>query len=870
MVTDTQITLVLVAFTLIQATALADQGEDPYRLNPSVRPTAQQIEMTIDPTQERYAGVTSIQFTVDSPVQSFSLHAQDMKILNVRIGGIGEDNHNVRYEQMEHALLRVSAGKTLETGEYELTIQFEDDFNTDSVSMYRVEEQGRYHVFTQMEASEAREAFPCFDEPAFKIPWTLSLTVPREMIAITNTPEFSSTSIGEMKEVKFEQSAPMSSYLVAIAVGDFDVVSIDGMSVPGRVVTTKGKLPLTDLAVESTPRLLAGLEEYFDDSYPYQKLDLIATPEFWYGAMENPGAIVYLDRAILIDKNNADAKQLSRIIATNAHELAHQWFGDVVTMDWWVDLWLNESFASWMGDKIVARSYPELDIEKSRMSAMFRTMDLDSRPSSRPIRTPRKSTDNFLNDIRPAYSKGRVVISMFEKAIGESAFRSGILEYMKRHRWGNASALDFADAIGVAANFDVPEAFASFMHQPGVPLVEIKQIDDKRISISQRRFKNAGDELPDLQWLIPISLKYSIDGQTYEDSLFLDSPSKIIALAEAGDIDWIYPNATQGGYYRWQLEPHLVNKLAENAQDILSPLERMGLVTNLSAMLQASMIDAEGYLAALQAFSKERDPFVMDVVLDQLLLVRDALVSDTQQDKFSRYVVSILAPALGSLGQYYVEGESIAATTVRPRLIRWLIRDGRHRDLTENFLQHANGYLDKNEKLHASLVPAALTAAAIRGNVQRYAEFKTRFENASTPDERTQFLVGLTDFEDPEILEDLQEYSLGNDVRPREIMTFREELTRRPATRNIVVDHALGNYARFRARLPGNGLAVVPSVAKGCSLERARRAQAFFAEPDNQVSGTTRILETTLAAVDSCSRLRSREQSSAADFFSRM
>ena len=316
---------------------------DPYRLNPAVQPLKQQLEMTIDPNQADYTGSTHFVLDVREAVESIVLHAQDITILGAKFGRKGEAKA-AQFEQHEHSLLHISTGSLIEPGEYHLRIDFEDNFNTDSVSMYRVEENDRYHVITQLEASEAREAFPCFDEPAYKFPWQVTLTVPSDMMAISNTPIESTVEHDTMKTVVFSETAPIPSYLIAIAVGEFEAVDIPGMSIPGRVVTTPGKSHLTKLAVESTPKLVAGLENYFDSTYPYQKLDLIATPEFWYGAMENPGAIVYIDRALLIDMENVDPTRYRSIIGTNSHELAHQWFGDVVTMEWWVDLWLKRVF----------------------------------------------------------------------------------------------------------------------------------------------------------------------------------------------------------------------------------------------------------------------------------------------------------------------------------------------------------------------------------------------------------------------------------------------------------------------------------------------------------------------------------------------
>ena len=859
------IATLVMACTLTTA-ASAQTTDDPYRLNSAVQPITQQLSLTLDPNQLRYTGETSIALDIREDVANVRLHAQDLTILGVQFGKAGS-LQAADFQQLEHALLEISTGATIPSGEYELVITFEDDLNTDSVSMYRVEEHGRFHIFSQLEASEAREAFPCFDEPAYKFPWQVTLTVPANMMAVTNTPVTNTTDQGDMQRIEFAETAPIPSYLIAIAVGEFETTDIPGMSIPGRVVTTLGKSHLTGLAVSSTPKLVAALEAYFDMPFPYQKLDLIATPEFWYGAMENAGAIVYIDRAILIDPDNINASRFRQIVGTNSHELAHQWFGDVVTMQWWVDLWLNESFASWMGDEIVAQVYPEFEIEKVRMLSVLKTMNSDTRPSSRPIRAARSSTDNFLNDIGPSYSKGRIVIKMFENAIGADAFRNGIIEYMQRHQWGNANAMDFADAIGIEADFDVPKAFESFIHQPGIPLVTAELADSGHVTISQQRFAFAGDELPGLQWTIPLSFKYAINDKIYTQSVVLDSRSKQVELEQSGDVQWIYPNADQGGYYRWRVSPQMLQALVANAQQLLSPVERMGLVSNLSALLNADELSADNYLVALESFSTERDPYVMSAIVDQLATIRDALVSDEHKASFASMVGRLLGPALDAYGLNVVPGESNALTTVRPQLLEWMMRDARDAELIREFSGRAELFLAGKTELDASLVPAALLAAAISGDEKTYATFKHRFENASTEEERAQFLVGLTDFEAEQVLVDLQSYSISDAARPKEVLTFRAELIKRPEPRELVFDFALSNYAAIAERLPGNGLAVLPGVARSCFAETAERASEFFNDPEHQVSGTLRILSTTNAATMACATLREREIGNADNYF---
>ena len=275
------------------------------------------------------------------------------------------------------------------------------------------------------------------------------------------------------RTVAFARTKPLPSYLLALATGPLETVPIPGMSVPGRVVTVKGASGLAGEAVRTTPPLLAALERYFGRPYPYEKLDLIAVPEFWPGAMENPGAITFRDTILLLDARGASAAQREAHVTINAHELAHMWFGDLVTMEWWDDLWLNESFASWMGDKAAEEAFPELRTAVSDVATLQGAMVTDARLSTRAIRQPVSALDNLLQAADTlAYQKGEAVLGMVEAWVGPEAFRKGVLDYLAAHEWKNASAADLWRALGKAAGKDVGGVLATFLDQPGIPLVE--------------------------------------------------------------------------------------------------------------------------------------------------------------------------------------------------------------------------------------------------------------------------------------------------------------------------------------------------------------------------------------------------------------
>ncbi len=373
---------IAVLTVLLTAVPLA-RGEI-VRLGDDVFPTFQAIELTVDPDKTDYTGSVRIDLDVRKKTNTFRFHAQEMT-LNTSVLERKGAPIQLRHTAGDNDMIIVTTASPLAPGGYALKIDFSNDFNTRGLSLYRVVVDGRGYVYTQFEAIDARGAFPCWDEPAFKIPFQVTMTVPKAHMVISNTPVESEKDLGASRKVVFARTKPLPAYLLAMAVGPFETVEIPGMSVPGRVVTVKGKSRLAAEAVRTTPPILKALEKYFG-KYPYRKLDLLAVPEFAFGAMENVGAVTYRDTILLIDPDATSDAQRAGLAGTTAHELAHMWFGNLVTLAWWDDTWLNESFATWMGTKIADEVFPEYKIEARQTRSAQRAMITDARLSTRAIR----------------------------------------------------------------------------------------------------------------------------------------------------------------------------------------------------------------------------------------------------------------------------------------------------------------------------------------------------------------------------------------------------------------------------------------------------------------------------------------------------
>ncbi len=504
----------IIAVALIAClTGCATKSIDPLRLDHSVEPMSQQIALSLDPDTDSYFGSLSTEIQVHAAIKTFRLHARHLGIISMKIKGNGMEE-SVAFSEGEKGTLTVHTASELEPGTYSLRTTFTNAYSRQGTGIYKVEYEGRNYLFTQMEPEYAREAFPCWDAPEFKIPWELQLIVPTDCVTIANMPIKSERLIGGLKEVVFEPTPPMPSYLVAVAVGAFEKVEIPGFPVPGKLIVPTGKAGLAAEAVRVSPPLIHALEDYFDIPYPYAKLDLVAVPEFNYGAMENVGLITFRDTALLRDPKALTLSQKQGLASIIAHEMAHMWFGNLVTPVWWNDLWLNESFASWMALKTVNQVFPEYEMANNDIRSRQHAMDTDARSTSQPIHRPIAASDSMTHLFDAlAYNKGMAVLDMVEDWMGKDAFRKGMTQYMNDNAWGNADVFDLAESLSTVVDSDVLAIMKSFVNQAGIPLLTVEPVGSDRIRITQQRYAQYGVQLEyPVRWTIPVVLKYS-DGQ---------------------------------------------------------------------------------------------------------------------------------------------------------------------------------------------------------------------------------------------------------------------------------------------------------------------------------------------------------------------
>jgi len=826
------------------------------RLGRDVVPTFQSISLRLDADSTSYTGATHIELKATVATQTFRFHARGVTLDKIRFTS-SKGPVQLTTTTGDKGLITATLQRKITPGAYKLDIEFHDTFNTDAVGLYRMEKDGHAYAFTQFEADYARDAFPCWDEPSIKIPYQLTISVPKDEIAIANTLPEKETVKDGWKTTVFKTTRPLPSYLLAIATGDLELVDIPGLGVPGRVVTVTGQSQLAKAAAENTAPILHALEAYFGTPYPYDKLDLIAVPEYWAGAMENAGAITFSDRILLQDPAAQNVNQMRLLVMVTAHELSHMWFGDLVTMEWWDDLWLNESFADWMGDKITHELHPEYAWNLTSLQDSQRIMFQDAQPSTRAIRQPIDSTDNLFENVGLAYNKGKAVLSMFERWIGPETFQKGVNAYLKAHAWGNATADDLWKELDHASGKNVSQLMAGFIEQPGLPLVALESGSEPGTFIlTQRRFTNLGVDQPNLSWKIPITLKFEHDGKVDTQSLLLDTPEQTVNLG--ANVSWVYPNQDAYGYFRWTIPSEMLKSLAAAGVRSLTPRERIGLISNSGALLLAGAIHGDDYLRTLEAMGGDPEPLVLSSLLEPLQNLKVMIPADASPG-FAAYVRRTLAPALDRVGMSAAPGEAEAISVVRPRLLGALADEGQDAKVQSFAKTEAKRFLEDPASIDPALAGTVLILAAHDGDRALFDAYRVHAEGAKTPAVRSQYLNGLGSFRKPELRAAALEYVLSGPLRPNEIFTVTRAMGNDEAGREETYRWMTEHYEAITGRIPAEFASFMPFFATGCSEERLQHARTFFADPKHQVSGQDVQLAEVTDQVNDCVRLRERE-----------
>ncbi len=658
------------------------------QLPKGVTPTAYRLELFTDPAQDEFSGTVEIDITLDEPHARIWLHSVDHDVSSafvVLADGTRLDAEFTR-SKADGGVSRLDFETPVPQGNSTLTMTYAAPYNFNLSGLYKAEQNGRPYLATQMEPIDARRLVPSFDEPRFKTPWTLTVATPAGNQVVTNGALKAQTVRDDGNiEFQFATTREIQSYLVALAVGPYDlrdggVLPPNGIrprAVPFRGFSPSGKGDKLENAMAITDEMVTWQEAYFDYPYPYGKLDLIAVPDFAYGAMENAGAIIYRESALLMDERTSLARRRGAM-TTHAHELGHQWFGNLVTPRWWNDIWLNEAFATWISYKTMDAVYPNTGFDLAAQRAAIGAMDNDSLASARQIRNPIDRNADILDAFDSiTYRKGGGVLSMFENYLGEEAFRDGIRLHMRRFEDGVADVDDFMTSIADGSKSpDVVESFNSFIMQPGIPYLDVEFTcpapDAGLIRVSQSRYAPVGSTIdPTAQtWVIPLAIKMNgANGERTVRQIF--SGSSMEVPLDGGCPDWVLPNADGAGYWRFALNESAWQNLITN-YDQLSAAEQLSFIDSATAaftsgdlsastLLQAIAVNANGsWSAALDPLSTLNN--YLDVLPDEVS--RDAFRDFVRASYDERWNRLASSPA-SSLS----EGEQLLKTSLSSALI---------------------------------------------------------------------------------------------------------------------------------------------------------------------------------------------------------
>jgi puromycin-sensitive aminopeptidase len=818
---------------------------DTYRLPANVRPVRYSIELIPDLGSFTFTGRETIVVRVSEPTSTVLLNASELNIRSVNASqadGAVVAATAILDETAER--LTVTLAEDLQVGEGTLTFEFTGILNDQLRGFYRSKYDGldgstRYLATTQFEATDARRAFPCWDEPEAKAVFEVSMVIPDDLVAVSNMPIASDIPAPDGKRtVRFEPTPKMSTYLVAFVVGDLakvEATASNGTLV--RVWATRGKESQGQFALENSVKILDYMNDYFGIDYPLPKMDHLAIPDFAAGAMENWGAITYRETALLFDPQNSAAQARQRILEVVAHEMAHMWFGDLVTMEWWDDLWLNESFASWMGDKAVDHLYPEWQMWTQFVSADTNSaLSLDGLRNSHSI----EAKVNDPSEIRElfdaiSYSKGGSVLRMLENYLSEETFRQGLHGYLKGHEYANARTEHLWSALADASGKPVTSIMDSWVKQIGYPVLDVdvnRSGDGTSVSLQQERFLY--DHLVDSQvdstvWRVPVGVQQQ--GAERQTLLMEEQTTSVSLPSPVGE--WVKVNAGQTGFFRANYSPDEWRRLREAVRSKELPaVDRLGLQNDAYALMRSGLLSATVFLSLAEAFDRETDAPVWGDLAANLRGLEALLLDAPFVGTYREFVRSRFADIAGLVEWDAKPAEGHLDAILRSTVLGQFGGYGDPGTLAEARRRFSE-YLNDPASLTPDLRGIVFGLVAQQGDRTTYDTLWRLQKEATLAEEKVRFLGALTRFEDPALLSNLLMRSLGEEVRSQDTMGVIVQAAGNKNGRDLAWQFVKDNWDEMDRRYGKGGFAImrIVGITGGfTTMEQHDEVTRFFEE----------------------------------------
>src|SRR5262245_26319382 len=860
-----QFVLALLALMVTASAAVAQ------RLPAGVTPTHYTLWFAPDLERATFRGRETIEVTLQRPTTTLTLNAAEIDFGEVTIeaGGRRQNARVTLDEKSEMATLTVP--QTVPAGRASIQITYTGILNDKLRGFYLSKANGRRYAVTQMEATDARRAFPSWDEPAYKATFDVSLMIESADSAISNGAQMSDKPGPDAGKhtLVFARTPKMSTYLVAMLVGDFTCRTGSADSIAIRVCSTPDKLPLTAFALEAAQQEVKFYNEWTGIKYQFGKLDIIGVPDFAAGAMENIGAITFREEYLFADPQNASLGTRKTVASIISHEIAHQWFGNLVTMKWWDDIWLNEGFATWMANKPLAAWHPEWQVDLDEVEETQTAVSTDALRSTRPIRTNVETPDE-INEVFDgiAYQKTASVLRTIENYVGPELFRKGVDSYLRKYSFANAAGEDFWTEVARTTGKPVDRVMKPFIEQPGVPVVKIEaqcQGNATNVVLRQERFVTLGGAPPSSSplWSVPVCFKTTGSGTQQCNLLERRDQTASLPACSAN----VFGNANGRGYYFAEYAPDKVLAIARTARTALAPPERLTLLGDEWWMVRAGRHDVGVYLDAASALAGDEAPSVIEQIGRSLSYAREDMVQPSDTGRFEEWVRRRFGPELMTLGVPGSASDSDDRQSRRATLFSLVGVTGNSPDVQRQARDLALKYVSDPMSVPPTLVSTVLNVAAYGGDAMLYDLYIAQLPKLTgKPEEYYRFFNALPSFRDAALVQRTLRFAISPDVRTQDTSTLIGGLLGRTFSQDAAWAFVKENWEMLTKTL--GIFQGIPRIAGGvgafCTREKRAEVEQFFKE--HPVPAAERTLRQAFERIDSCVAVKERQAPAASSW----
>jgi alanyl aminopeptidase len=864
-----------------------DDVPPELKLPRTVRPLRYALELTLIPERDRFEGKVDIEVDVARPLRVVWMHARDLVVRAASVEVAGAHVAAAFEQVTPEGVARLTPARPLPAGRATLHLAFDGAWNERLVGLYRTRQGGAAYAFTHFEPIDARRAFPGFDEPSFKAPFDVTLVVPAGQVAVSNAPVAAEEAAPDgLRRIRFAPTPPLPTYLVFAAAGPFEVVEArplppDGIRarpLPLRTIAPRGTAHRFAFALDVTRELVPVLEQWFAIPFPYAKLDQVIAPDFAAGGMENAGAILYSDERLSFEPGRSPEQKRAAVAGLVAHELAHQWFGDLVTLAWWEDVWLNESFATFMTWKALAAWRPELEEDAEVAVRVDEVMGQDALATARAVRQPLTRMAEVLNQFdRLSYVKGASVLRTYERFLGAERFRDAIRGYLAANAHGTGTTEGVVTALSAAAARDLGPALRTLLDQPGVPLVEARVACDAqgtRLELAVERWRPLGSRAPPARYQLPVCARWEVGGVLGEGCALLDGGHGALPLP--GCPRWVMPDAGGTSYYRWSLALADLGRLREGGFAHLTAAERLAYGQMLLAAARAGRTPYADALTELAPLARDGARRVATAPMPALAEAVDALVPEAARPRARQGAAALYRPALRELGLDPADGEPRERRLLREDVARFLVEVARDPDVTRELAGRGRAYAGvEDARFHpdavsADLVEVALSATIVEGDARTFDALLARLPDLDDGEQRGRVLAALASARAPALsaraLTLVGDPRLRVQERPRPLFAQAAY----PETREAAWRALRDRFDALAVTLSPGAAASLPGVgAHFCDRDRAAEVRSELAARAEKLPGARRILAQAVERVELCAALREAQGASAAGWLER-